>query len=60
MRSSSNDLKHRGYVDDTDLAKYLKSNKQELLELLDDKLPFKRTIGAQLLRTYPQPDIIES
>ena len=58
MKSSPNDLKLRGYIEDKDLIEYSKSTKQELLGFLDDKQPYKRTIAAQLLKNYPTPEVI--
>ena len=60
MKSSPNDLKLRGYIEDADLTKYLKSSRQELLDFLNDEQPNVRSISAKLLQNYPQPEIIES
>lgn len=63
MKSSPIELKKRGYVDDEDLAIYNESTKyslQNLLMLLDDEKPHKRTIAAKLLSKFPQPEIAQS
>ncbi len=71
MKSSPIELKKRGYADDEDLKEFQNSSKssdssksndsrtQELLALLIDKQPHKRTIATKLLIEYPQPKIAQ-
>ncbi len=69
MKSSPIELKKRGHVDDEDVKEYIKSSKsyksskQELLALLNDEQPHKRTIGAKLIKNekkFQQPEIAQS
>lgn len=49
MKSSDNQLKSRGYVKAEDVNEYTHLNKNELLEVLKSKEPYRRTIAVNLL-----------
>ncbi|SFC92262.1 hypothetical protein [Clostridium uliginosum] len=56
MKSSNEQLKNRGYVTVEDINVYVYSNKNELLELLKSKEPYKRTIAIKLLSNKNELD----
>lgn len=59
MRSSSEQLKKRGYVEDEDMLRYEKLSKDELIELIDSDVATQRTIGAKLLANFQEPIVMK-
>ena len=68
MKSSIQELKNRGYVEDEDVEEYYnnlisknstRSCKHELISLLNNEQPYRRTIGAKLLKNYPHQEITQ-
>lgn len=49
MKSSQSELKSRGSVSEEDIIKHKDLTKEELLELLKSKEPYKRTVSVRLL-----------
>jgi hypothetical protein len=49
MKSTKEQLKNRGFAFDEDITLYEKYTENELLQLLQDKNAYKRTIGIKLL-----------
>lgn len=60
MKSKSEQLIKRGYIEDKQLLKYLKYTKIELLDLLNSKVPSERTISARLLIKYSENDVLDA
>lgn len=52
MKSSKEDLRRRGYIEDINIEKYTLLNKSEVLKLLDSKEAYERTIAIRLLSNY--------
>lgn len=49
MKSSREDLKKRGYINETDLQAYVYSSPQDLLKLLKSARAYERTVAVRLL-----------
>lgn len=49
MKSSQSELKSRGYICEEDVIKYQDLTKEELMELLKSKEPYKRSVSVRLL-----------
>lgn len=49
MKSTPEQLKSRGYVEDTELGLYLHYDKEKLIELLSSKAATQRTIASTIL-----------
>lgn len=60
MKSTPEQLKSRGYVEDADIALYLHYDKEKLIELLSSKVATKRTIAARLLVKYKHNDVLDA
>lgn len=52
MKSNSEQLKNRGFVDEEVISQFKYTSREELLVLLESKLATKRTIAAKLLTKY--------
>jgi len=52
MKSNTEQLKSRGYIEEQDLESFRGYTKQELIELIKSKVSVDRTIAATLLGTY--------
>jgi hypothetical protein len=59
MRSSSEQLTKRGYIEDEDTLRYEKLSKDELIELIDSDVAIQRTIGAKLLADFQEPIVMK-
>lgn len=59
-KSTPFELQNRGDITDVDITEYRTFDKIKLIQILNDKIPYKRTIGAKLLVFYPDSDVIES
>lgn len=59
MKSSKDQLKLRGYIEDKDLKLYHDFSKEELIERLNSKVAVNRTIAARSLIQYKDKDVLE-
>jgi hypothetical protein len=60
MKSSKEQLKSRGYIEDEELENYRQYNKHQLLDLLHSKVPSERTISVRLLDKYNDKITLEA
>lgn len=60
MKSTPEQLKSRGYVEDADIALYLHYDKDMLIELLSSKVATERTIATRLLAKYKHSDVLNA
>jgi len=60
MKSTLEQLKSRGYVEDADIALYLHYDKDMLIELLSSKVATERTIAVRLLTKFKDSDILDA
>lgn len=58
MKSSSDQLRGRGFIDDLDLSEYQDMSVDQLLELLDSKVPTDRAIATRLLENFKEKRIL--
>ncbi|WDV47833.1 hypothetical protein PV797_09110 [Clostridiaceae bacterium M8S5] len=49
MKSSKEDLKKRGYIEDDDLAMYINKNNDKLFSILNSNVSFERSIAINIL-----------
>ena len=59
MKSTNDQLRNRGFVFDGDIILYKNYAENELLELLNDKEAYKRTIAIKLLSNYNNENYIK-
>jgi len=60
MKSTLEQLKKRGYVDDKDIFKFENLSREDLLELINSKVASKRTIAAKLLVGFQNPTVLKA
>lgn len=59
MKSSKEQLKLRGYIEDKDLQPYINFSKNKLIELLNSKDAINRTVAAKLLVNFKTRDVLK-
>jgi hypothetical protein len=59
MKSNIQQLKGRGYIENEEIKEFRKLNKQQLINMLESKIPSERTISVRLLAIYKDKEVLK-
>jgi hypothetical protein len=59
MKSNIQQLKIRGYIENGEIEEFIKLNKEQLINMLESKIPSERMISIRLLAKYKDKEVLK-
>jgi HEAT repeat protein len=59
MKSNIQQLKGRGYIENVEIEEFAKLSKEQLINMLESKIPSERTISIKLLEKYKDKEVLK-